>query len=139
MISDPSLLDHLLTVLPEQDAQQVHLWVQHPWAVRYLMDGWGPYDNDYGSGCSSCLADLDGDHDTHSRPCKWIEALDAIKHPKLEQVMLHMRDCAQQLMNLELENRRERHFADATTQELQYESQFTDSYGRYMEPPEEDY
>lgn len=79
MTPDPSLLDHLLSVMPEEDAMRVYLWAQHPWAVQLLLltDREVTFSYDSGGGrCNSCdqgWGEWDPEH--HEPSCKHVETL----------------------------------------------------------------
>ena len=141
MKPDPSLLDHLLSLMPEQDAFDVHLWAQHPWAVRTVMEE-GEWSSDYSSGCSSCNADLEYRTSTHKLSCKWVQALAVLNHPRLQRLLVsaeYAADACWAEGDIYGFRPEVGHFADATTRELQQEAAFTDSNGVYHPPPYEDY
>lgn len=158
MIADPSLLDHLLSVMPEEDAKRVHLWAQHPWAVQLLMeDREVPYHYDGGGGrCNSCdqgWTEWDPEH--HESDCKFVAALTVLDiRPKLTHVLAAEkrwqeanaisieaeRFAEERAAQSELERLGNEPFADQTTRELREEEQRTDQYGRIAPPaPDPDY
>lgn len=148
MKPDPSLLDHLLSVMPEQDAFDVHLWAQYPWAVRLLMRGDAEWFTDSGDGgCSSCKVSWSEweDDRTHNAGCEYILALAVLKDKRLEDELERAEKYALQLYQEEQaaaaaeERDRDRtaheHFADATTRELRWEEQNSDDNGVFRPGP----
>ncbi len=134
---DPSLLDHLLSLMPEAQARFVYLCAQHPDAVKLLIEDEGTsYDWEWSGGaCRSCKTEWSVDEvnaEHHTPECKYVQALRVLSHWKLARVEAAQKRWEELVLW-------EEHFADATTHELEWEERNADRYGRVPPPPPEDY